>query len=386
MMRLGICSLLSACLTLVLTTTTHACSICGVGLRSTPTIREDVGNALAQVIFYGAAVESKLTGTGTGLTRIKILHVFRDKPKFIKGDHVEIRRYIPVQDGNAPPRFLMFCDMFMDRLDAYRGIPIKSDDVIEYVKKTMSLDPKDPVAALGFYFSNLEHPDPELAQDAFVEFAKANDRDIALASGKYSAEKLRRWLDPASGVPEVRLAVYALLLGTCGNKEDGSFLRTQLAREDDPRTRNIYDGLLSGYIALEPQEGWALLQGILRDGRKPLPLRLSAVRALRYSYGAHPDKYRKEALQVAEGMILQGELADLAIEELRRWKLWDLTREILSLHGKKGFDAPIMERAIIRYALSCKPDARVTEFLADRRRDMSDVVKEIEEQLQLEKP
>ena len=81
----------------------------------------------------------------------------------------------------------------------------------------------------------------------------------------------------------------------------------------------------------------------------------------------------------------QGELADVAVEELRRLQIWDLTREVLALYGRKGYDAPIVQRTILRYALSCKEDAAVRQFLAERRRTESELVKEVEESLAAEK-
>ena len=83
-------------------------------------------------------------------------------------------------------------------------------------------------------------------------------------------------------------------------------------------------------------------------------------------------------------MLVQGELADLAVEDLRRWRMWDLTREVLNLYGKKGYDAPIMQRALVRYALSCDDNA-ARSFLAERRSKEPDLVKEVEESLQYEK-
>jgi hypothetical protein len=80
-------------------------------------------------------------------------------------------------------------------------------------------------------------------------------------------------------------------------------------------------------------------------------------------------------------ILAQGELADLAIEDLRRWQMWDLTREVLTLYPKKGFhDVPLMQQAIVRYALTCE-DAACRPFLEERRRAEPEVVREVEEQL-----
>jgi len=75
----------------------------------------------------------------------------------------------------------------------------------------------------------------------------------------------------------------------------------------------------------------------------------------------------------------------VAVEDLRRFGLWDLTREVLALYGKPGYNSPLMQRAIVRYALSAKEDTATRNFIADRRRAEPDLVKEVEEQLAFER-
>jgi len=77
--------------------------------------------------------------------------------------------------------------------------------------------------------------DPEIARDAFLEFAKATDQDIAQVARKLDAEKLRGWLKEKR-TPSERLSVYALLLGACGTNADARFLQSLL---DDTSERTI---------------------------------------------------------------------------------------------------------------------------------------------------
>jgi hypothetical protein len=79
-------------------------------------------------------------------------------------------------------------------------------------------------------------------------------------------------------------------------------------------------------------------------------------------------------------VLAQGDLADLAISDLTRWESWDLTPDVLTLYGKKGYDAPIVRRAILRYALTC-PKAEAATFIADRRKLEPDLVGEVEDGL-----
>jgi hypothetical protein len=175
-----------------------------------------------------------------------------------------------------------------------------------------------------------------------------------------------------------------MLLGGCGGPRDADLLRDLLGQTGE-RYLNAYDGLLGGYIRLRPAEGWGLALGILGDGRKPLQVRLAVVRLLRFYHGWQPRESRALMLQGLKAMVVQGELADLAVEDLRQWQMWDLTRAVLALYGRKGYDAPIMQRALLRYALSCQDDPAARSFLVERRRQEPDLVKEVEESLEFEK-
>ncbi len=355
-----------------------ACSLCGGLLNQAPTLRQEAAQPSARMILFGTLENPR----GAASTLLNIDAVLRPDPAVNGKKALDLGRYLPISDPKDPPHFLVFCDLNNDKIDAYRGVAITSADGLDYVKKALALDAKDPGGNLDFYFSYLENSDKEVAHDAFLEFARANDLQIGQASSKLSAEKLRGWIKDPQTPPE-RVSLYAFLLGGCGADADADFLAAQL-NADGERTTSCYDGFLGGYIHLRPREGWDKALTVLRDGRKPLPVRLAVVRTVRMYHGWRPNENHDAILKCLTAMIAQGELADIAIEDLRRWKWWDLTPDILVLFGKKGFDAPIMERAIVRYALSCD-DAASRTFAAERRRSDPDVVKDVEESLQFEK-
>jgi hypothetical protein len=360
-----------------------ACSLCGALALQRPTFRQEAAQPTARLVLIGTARNARLNAGGTGTTDFLITHVFRSDPALGNRKVLELPRYLPISDPKDPPRYLLFCDVFEGQIDPFRGVPVQSADLPDYVKKAMTLDSRDPAANLAFFFRYLEHPDKEIAQDAFLEFAKATDQDLGQAARRLSPDKLRRWLkDPAT--PPERLSLYALLLGGCGGPADAALLR-DLLRQTGERYTNAYDGLLGGYIRLRPREGWDLALATLRDGRRPLQVRLAVVRMLRFYHGWQPRESRALVLGGLRAMIAQGELADLAVEDLRQWQMWDLTREVLALYGRKGYDAPIMQRALVRYALSCRDDPAARSFLAERRRQDPDLVREVEESLEFEK-
>lgn len=359
-----------------------SCSLCPLGLQNqAPTFRQEAAQASARLILYGTLGNPQIKGGGNGSTDLNIQTILRDDPSLTNKKKLELPRYVPVSDPKNPPRFLVFCDVFQDKLDPYRGIPIKEPAAVDYLKKSLALDPKDRAGNLLFFFDYLDAADPEVARDAFLEFSKATDQEIGQVAPRLSAERLRKWLeDPKT--PVERLGLYAFLLGGCGHVRDAALLRS-LLKDTSERVVNAYDGILSGLIHLDPKEGWNWLHATLRDGKTPLPVRLAVVRTLRFYHGWQPQETRPQVLAALAGMLAQGELADLAVEDLRRWKMWDLTTQVLALNGQKGFDAPLMQRALVRYALSCD-DGTCRQFVAGRRRHDPEMVKEVQESLQFE--
>jgi hypothetical protein len=173
--------------------------------------------------------------------------------------------------------------------------------------------------------------------------------------------------------------MYAFLLGGCGDDEDAALLAKSIKGLTE-QTVGAADGFLTGYIQLRPREGWQAAQGLLRDPRKPFTVRYAALRALSFYQGWRPQESRANILAGIELSLPQGDIADIAVEDLTRWQMWELTPQVLALYGKKSHAAPIVRRAILRYAVSC-PRQEAKTFVSERRRVEPDVIKDIEESL-----
>jgi hypothetical protein len=355
----------------------EACSLCA-NLQQVPTFRQEAAQPQARIIVYGTFKNGKV-GVGTDFHVGEVLRT----DKFIEGkSKIAVPKYIPTEDGEKP--FLLFADVYMDKLDVYRGVPIKTAAGVEYVKKVLKLDPKKKAENLRFFFDYLENADREVANDAFMEFAKATDLEIGEAASQLPADKLRSWLDKKDTPPE-RLGLYSFLLGACGNKDDAPRFESML-REKDERTTKAFDGILAGYVRLRPKEGWELALATLKDDKQSFEVRLAVSRMMRFFYLSQPKENKANVLKGMEIMLAKSDLADVAIEDLRRLKLFDLTSEVLGLYGKKGYDAPIMRENIVRYALTCKDDAAAQKFIAERRKAEPELVQDVEDGLRFEKP
>jgi hypothetical protein len=137
---------------------------------------------------------------------------------------------------------------------------------------------------------------------------------------------------------------------------------------------------------LEPKEGWEYICSLLKDAKKEFLLRYAALRAVRFFWDSRPDLLKKEDMvEGVKALLDQNDIADLAIEDLRKWNRWELCDAILSLQSKKSHDVPIIRRAILRYALSC-PGTQAAAYVTEMRKKDPESVKDAEELLKLETP
>jgi hypothetical protein len=124
---------------------------------------------------------------------------------------------------------------------------------------------------------------------------------------------------------------------------------------------------------------------ILHDPNRQFSDKLAALGTMRFYHACKPDANRKEIVRGMAAVVEQGDMADMAVEDLRRWQWWDLTKLIVSQYGKPSHSAPLVRRSILRYALCC-PEPVANEFVNARRKVEPSVVKEVEESIEFERP
>jgi hypothetical protein len=359
------------------------CSLCGVNLKKQPTLRQEAADAKA--VIYGNLANPRLNANdpaGGGTTELHLEAVIKSNPVVKGRKQVELPRYLPV-DPKKPSRLLVFCDTPNGKLDPYRGVSVQSPAMVEYLRGAMARAGADTRPDLEYHFRFLDHPEKEIAADAFLEFAKADDDHIGRVAPKLDAAKVRGWLRDEKTPPE-RIGLFAFLLGGCGGEADAALLRGLLTQRATERTTSALGGILAGYIHLRAREGWDLAVSLLRDENRPLLERLSLLGTLKFYQTWKPKETRTQILRAVEVLLPQGDVADLAVEDLRRWQWWELTPAVLSQFGKKSHDAPITRRAIVRYAMSC-PQREAQEFVDKLRKSDRQLYDEVRESLQLEK-
>jgi hypothetical protein len=338
----------------------------------------------ASMVLYGVFTNAKLDASGDfsqGTTDLQIEAIVKKHELLGDKKVITLPRYVPPSDKNT--KFLVFCDVFKGKIDPYRGVPVQADsDMVKYLKGALAVKDKDISTRLGFYFDYLDNRELEISNDAYKEFGNADYKDYRDLAKKLPPDKIAKWLEDPN-TPAYRYGLYASMLGHCGTDKHAQLLRKML---DDPQKRNGsgVDGILAGYAMLNPKEGWAYIQGLLKDSSKEFMLRYAALRAARFFWDSRPDVIEKKGLVDGVCDLLdQNDIADLAIEDLRKWGRWEVCERVLNLQEKKSHDIPIIRRAILRYALSC-PDPKAAAFVQACRKHDPEMVKDTEELLKLE--
>jgi hypothetical protein len=359
-----------------------ACTFCDGSFRTKQTLRMHF--AQAKIVLHGQLKNPRFDPkTDDGFTDLHVATALNDDPALGGRRLVVLRTYFPVV-GNTPPDYLVFCNVANGTLDPTFGVPATAA-IVEYLKAATKLDDADPAAKLGFYFKHLDSADATIAADAFFEFARAADADILKAAKNLGAAKMRKLIADANTPPE-RLGVFAFLLGVSGGAADAAFLGRLLGENPLPeRSASAFGGLLAGYILLAPKDGWTFATAVLGDAKRPYSLRLSAIGTVRFLQSTRGTEARAEVLNCCATLLPHGDLADQAIEDLRRWGYWDLTNDVLAQFGKPTHGAPIVHRAIVRYALTA-PGDEAKRFVDAVRQSDPKLVKDVEATLELFMP
>jgi hypothetical protein len=360
---------------LLLPANLRACEFCGL---SGQTLTSQV--AQAGTVLYGTLSDADQDKGETVMNVEKVVKKHKDLGDETK---VTLARFIPIEK-DPKYKVLIFCDIYKGKVDPYHLLSVKTEsDVATYLKGALEVKDKDTAARLAFFFPYLDDADLEISNDANKEFGNADYKDVREAAKSMPPGKIAGWLKPEANTPAYRYGLYALLLGHCGKPEHAKVLRAML---DDPKKRlsSGVDGVMVGYTLLDPKEGWAYVREILKDSTKEFALRYAGLRAARWFHNVRTDVLDKKDIVTGVAELLdQDDIADLAIEDLRRWGEWDFTERILALETKKSHDIPIIHRNILRYALQ-SPDKKAAEFVDDLRKKNPRLVADAEELLKLD--
>ena len=355
---------------------TPACPFCSMQGQ---TLAGEVAGA--DMVLFGSLTNANLKDETTDLVVDSIVKTHA----LVAGKKVvTLPKYIP-PDTTGSYKFLVFGYDFKGKIDPYRGMAMKPDsDIVPYLKGVQTLKDKKPGERLKFFFSYLDNADPEISMDSFKEYANADYKDYRDMAKDLPADKLAGWLKDRT-TPGYRVGLYGSLLGHCGNDADAKLLRGML---DDPdrKLSSGVDGVLAGYTIIKPKEGWDYTKTLMNDPSKEFLMRYAGLRAARFFHDYRPDLVSKKDLMDGVALLLnQKDIADLAVEDLRKWGCADMTDRVLALQGTDAYKTlPIVRRSVLRFALSFPSVPDAAAYVADQRKTNAQGVSEAEEILKLE--
>jgi hypothetical protein len=288
---------------------------------------------------------------------------------------------------SVPPtksKFVIFCDVYKGEIDPYRGVEVPpGSDLVAYLTEALAKKDRPIGERLRHCFNYLNSPDVEVALDAYREFQRADYKDYRTMAKALPPGTLAKWLvDPKT--PAYRYGLYASLLGHCGDPKLHGDLMRKLVDDPDKRRGSGIDGMLAAYVMLQPKQGWNYLKDILLNDKEDFLMRYAALRTIRFLWGERPDLVSKNELVNGVGLVLDHpDMADFAVEDLRRWSRWEQCDKVLSLFNKESHNVPVIRRAILRYMLQC-PGPRAAAFVREQRQRDRDWVNDAEELLRIE--
>lgn len=254
-----------------------------------------------------------------------------------------------------------------------------SPALVQYVRGLTAVE-KDSAGLARLCLSFYDSSDDVISQDAFRTLQIISDADYARIGPDLPRERLRRLVKTERQSERLGLAAY--LLGCAGDAMDSHLLDEVLLREVNSGHR--VEGLLKGLLLVDAEEGWRRLLGIAVDGKQEFTQRYDCLLACRYVVEQRPKLIaRDEQNRALKMLLVHPDLTDIVIENIRRWRRWELTPQVLAAAQKKDA-APIVKNALIRYCLQC-PETAAARFLARARKEQFEMVAEQEERLKAEK-
>lgn len=211
----------------------------------------------------------------------------------------------------------------------------------------------------------LEHADPQVAEDAFREFARAPFDDVAAAAEAFDYPRVRAWLvDPT--IPDERKGFYGLVLGLSRDdavRAENVTLLRKLVATPASEFRAGFDGVLGGLLwaegatALDFFDKQLLANPDAAEG--DVRHAQSALRVYQQYGKAIPAERLKRSLAL---LLDRPGTATGAIQDFTRRQDWDYVDRCERLFVASPGDDAVLDRAVVGYLLLC-PKAEATAAL-----------------------
>lgn len=274
------------------------------------------------------------------------------KIEFPIGSQFTVPRY---QSGRPEDVCLIFATKIDDKLSWGLPTPIERecwDYILAAPPRTLPVHERLP-----FFLAALEHADPEIAMDAYGEFAGIPYEELRKIADLLPREKIIAWLSDPQTIP-TRKGLFGLMLGLCGTSADVKFM-AEIIQQQPEETRMGIDGLMAGYLLLTGNAGLEqLVTWKLRDPQTPDHETYALLKALEFSWSYGRDRVDAGPLRAClRQMLRQPQLTGLVIIDLARWQDWDVMDQLVAGYGQEPFTEQHVRQCIIRFLIAAEKDA-----------------------------
>lgn len=244
-----------------------------------------------------------------------------------------------------------------------------------YVARMPSLR-KPAAERLAYFIPFLEHRNPFLAEDAYLEFGRARFDEVAQVADKLPMDSLRAWLADDQ-IPQERKGFYGLALGLAREpaerRRNADFLKQQILKPASD-FRAGFDGVLGGYLLLAGEPGLELIeQKYLADPQAAPGDVRHTMTALRFYHEYGREIPAERVAAAMRRLLAREEFAPEAIVDLARWEDWKSTPAVIELNRRlESENAPLRRAAIGFLTLSSTKEA-AEEIARLRQRYPADV-------------
>jgi len=211
-------------------------------------------------------------------------------------------------------------------------------------------------ARLAYYARFLQHRDPLIAEDAYLEFGHAPFAEAVQVADHLPSEKLRAWItDP--NVPQERKSFFALALGFPRTEdvhaENAAFLR-KIILTPASDFRAGFAGVIGGYLLVAGEPGLELIEEHILTNPDAAEGDLRHVaNALRSYYEFDRTVPPQRLAQSVRLLLTRPSLAARAIVDLGRWGDWGALSEVVALYDPAMRPPVALRRAIVGYLSAC---------------------------------
>ncbi len=288
-------------------------------------------------------------------------------------------------DGKPDGTFLIFCDIDKEGTHLSRTEKTaETSEVLPYLTGAIKRKERPLAERLAYCFPFVRCKETAVSEDAFREFHSVEAADCREMARKLDRKRLVKLLENED-TPSHHLGLYAALLGYCGTAPDDAKVLRQLIGNYERHRGSYLDRMLFGYVLLQPVEGSDYVEkGCIMNSKASFQDRFGALRAIRLLWAQRPEVVGKETLiRMVREAAECDDLADLAINDLRKWRRWAATEQVLELARRKSHQQGIVQTAVLRFALE-SPMKEAAAYVAEQRKRDPERVHDIEEIFKLD--